>query len=85
MFTRKRFRLKTQTFLYGYMFRLHENGEKRTKTFSVRKRYPKWKLLKMTTFWLRVNSVNDVCEVETDRFVAVLVGVDKRAAWRANA
>ena len=25
--TRKRFRLKTLTFLYGYTFRLHENGK----------------------------------------------------------
>ena len=27
LFTQKRFRLKTQTFLYRYTFRLHENGD----------------------------------------------------------
>ena len=62
---------------------LHENGENAHE--NARKRYPKWKLLKTTTFWLRVNSVNDVCEVETDRFVGVPIGVAKRAAWPANA
>ena len=60
-FTRKRFRLKMQFFLYGYMFRLHENGEnanENTKMFSLRKRYPKWKLLKTQQTKCSVNAEN---------------------------
>ena len=50
LFTRKRFRLKIETFLYGCAFRSYENSENATtkthENFPVRKRSPEWKLSK---------------------------------------
>ena len=76
---------KRKLFFADTRFVYTKTVKTRTKTFSLQKRYPKWKLLKTTTFWRRVNRVNDVCEVEMDRFVGVPVGVDKRATWQTNA
>ena len=81
----KTFSTENANFLYRYTFRLHENGENAHENVFTSKTLSKVETFKTTTFWRRVNSINDLCEVETDRFVVVPVGVDKRATWRTNA
>ena len=86
-FARKRFWLRTQTFLYRYVS-FTRKWWKRMKMFSLQKRYPKWKLLKMQQMKHNVSAENVNAKNANAENLFYLVwsttkvGVDSEKPWQ---